>query len=123
MSEVRNGDKIIMQKYIFSKMFYGRQEVHKYLSYPEIFLFFLLILMAGSRSIHYSLFASHVMCHLLHRLRAYGCCILSEIRFFALKRKKEQVRCWIKVRTFFSCEDNNSVSVQYNGGLSSTLFC
>ena len=44
--------------------------------------------------------------------------VTTEIRFFALKRKKEQVRGWIEVRTFFSCEDNNNISVQYsNGGL------
>ena len=39
LSEIRNGDQKV-QKYLFSKIFYGQQEVHKYLSYPEIFLFF-----------------------------------------------------------------------------------
>ena len=43
--------------------------------------------------------------------------VTMKIRFFASKRKKEQVRCWIEVRTFFSCEDNNNISIQYNGGL------
>ena len=35
---VRNGDQKL-QEYLFSKIFYGRQEVHKYLSYPEILCF------------------------------------------------------------------------------------
>ena len=35
-----NGDQKVVQKYLFSKISNGRQEVHKYLSYPEIFLFF-----------------------------------------------------------------------------------
>ena len=43
--------------------------------------------------------------------------VTMEIRFFALQRKKEQVRCWIEVRTFSSCEDNNNISAQYNGEL------
>ena len=34
-----NGDQKV-QKYLISKIFYGRQEVHNYLSYPEIFLYF-----------------------------------------------------------------------------------
>ena len=53
MSEVRNGDQKV-QKYLFSEIFYDRQEVHKYL--------LLLILMVGSR-IHHSSFASYVMWH------------------------------------------------------------
>ena len=39
MSEVRNSDQKVVQKYLISEMFYGRQEVHKYLSYPEILLY------------------------------------------------------------------------------------
>ena len=37
MSEVGNGDQKVL-KYLFSRIFYGRQEVPKYLSYPKIHL-------------------------------------------------------------------------------------
>ena len=52
-----------VQKYLISEMFYGRQEVHKYLSNPEIFLYFLLILMVVSRIIYIIPRLFHVMCH------------------------------------------------------------
>ena len=51
MGEVRNGDQKV-RKYLFPEIFYGRQEVHKY-------VVLLLILIVGSRSIHYSSFASY----------------------------------------------------------------
>ena len=51
MGEVHNGDQKV-RKYLFPEMFDGRQEVHKY-------FVLLLIFMVGSRSIHYSSFASH----------------------------------------------------------------
>ena len=38
LSEVRNGDQKV-QKYVFCEIFYGRQEVPKHVSYPEIFSF------------------------------------------------------------------------------------
>ena len=67
MSEVRNGDQKV-QKCLISEIFYGRREVHKYLSYREIFLYFCK--MVGSR-IHYSSFASYVMCHYYIK-KSYG---------------------------------------------------
>ena len=49
--------------------------------------------------------------------------VATEIRFFALRKKEQVVRCWIEVRTFFSFEDNN-ISVQYSitVGFSPTLY-
>ena len=44
MSEVRNGDQKV-KKYLISEIFYGRQEVHKYVSYPEIFFLLLLLIL------------------------------------------------------------------------------
>ena len=64
MSEVRNDDQKV-QKYLISEICYGRQEVHKYLSYPEI------LLMVGSR-IHCTSFASYVMCHYYYITKSYG---------------------------------------------------
>ena len=62
MSEVRNGDQKV-QKYLFHKIFLGRQEVHLYISYLELYF-------CSSVNIHgmftYTLFLVYfiyVMCH------------------------------------------------------------
>ena len=68
MSEVRNGDQKV-QKYIFSEIFYGLQNVHKYLSQSRNILVLLLLIMVGSRSIHYSSCASYMP--LIHK-KGYG---------------------------------------------------
>ena len=51
MGEVRNGDQKV-RKYLFPKIFYGRQEVHKYVYTVNINGRF-------TYTLHYSSFASH----------------------------------------------------------------
>ena len=65
MSEVRDGDQKV-QKYLISEMFYGRQEVHRYLISIISRNIFILIIVSR---IHYSSFVSYGMFGKFFRLR------------------------------------------------------